>query len=370
MTDSFNDILRLYEYRIPPELIAQAPASPRDSAKLLAYDRISGTVTDAAFRDIGDFLPEGCVLVLNETKVVPAKLLLTRATGGSVSALSLGIRSDGVMRAYANRKLRPGEFLRMEGERGFIVEGSDDPTSLASGELRRAGKEWLLRPSFPIAELQQMLERHGHMPLPPYIKHTPLSPEELRREYQTVFAANPGSIAAPTASLHFTDALLDQLQKRGVTIVKVTLHVHLGTFAPLTEEQWAAGRLHTEEYVISSDSASVLTKAKKDGRKIVAVGTTVVRTLESAFALASADKSAADGQGGITRLSGTTDLFIKEGYPFKVVDALITNFHVPKSSLLMLVSAFAGREKILELYRHAIERRYRFFSFGDAMIIT
>lgn len=342
----FDDILRLYDYQFPPELIAQAPASPRDSAKLLVYDRAAGTITDAVFRDIGTFLPENAVLVLNETKVVPAKLLLTRATGGQVSALMLGVRSDGAMRALANRKLKPGEFLRMDGDRGFAVSGSLE-------------KEWLLTPSFPIAELTSMLERHGHMPLPPYIKRTPLSPEELRREYQTVFAANPGSIAAPTASLHFTDALLTQLQEQGIGIIKVTLHVHLGTFAPLTEEQWTAGALHTEEYVIDSDSVSALSAAKKAGRPLVAVGTTVVRTLESA----------SDEKGVITKPSGTTNLFIKEGYRFKIVDAMITNFHVPKSSLLMLVSAFAGRDKIMELYRHAVEEKYRFFSFGDAMLM-
>ena len=346
MSGSFYDILALYDYQFPPELIAQAPANPRDSAKLLVCDRESGQVTDAVFRDIGKFLPADSVLVLNETKVVPAKLELTRATGGKVSALSLGVRSDGVMRALANRKLKMGEFLTMDGDRGFTVVSDQQ-------------KEWLLRPSFPITELTSMLERHGHMPLPPYIKHTPLSPEELRREYQTVFAHNPGSIAAPTASLHFTDELLSQLQQQGIHIIKVTLHVHLGTFAPLTEEQWAAGRLHTEEYIIDPHSISALQEAKKQGRKIIAVGTTVVRTLESA----------SDENGIITRPSGTTDLFIKEGYRFKVVDALITNFHVPKSSLLMLVSAFAGRETIIDLYRHAIADRYRVFSFGDAMLI-
>jgi S-adenosylmethionine:tRNA ribosyltransferase-isomerase len=341
----FDDILGSYSYAFPPELIAQAPASPRDSAKLLAYDRKTGRTDWSTFAHIGDFLPKNAVLVLNKTKVVPAKLLLQRDTGGTVSVLSLGTEGGNV-RVLANRKLRPGEFLTLTGGKGFIVEPSD-------------GKEWRLRPSFPIAELQAMCESHGTMPLPPYIKHTPLTPEELRREYQSVFAEEAGSIAAPTASLHFTPELLESLEASGITLAYVTLHVHLGTFAPLTAEQWERGALHEEEYRIDPETITLLEAAKAAGRPVIAVGTTAVRTLESA----------ADEQGKIVKPHGTTTLFIREGYTFRMVDGIITNFHVPKSSLLMLVSAFCGRETLMDLYRQAIERELRLFSFGDGMLL-
>jgi S-adenosylmethionine:tRNA ribosyltransferase-isomerase len=201
--------------------------------------------------------------------------------------------------------------------------------------------------------------QQGTAPLPPYIKHTPLTREQLLTEYQSVFAKDPGSIAAPTASLHFTPELLASLQDRGIALAYTTLHVHLGTFAPLTEEQWQTGRLHQEEYHIDPQTIAVLEQAKRDGRPIIAVGTTVVRTLESAT----------DDAGVITRSEADTSLFIREGYTFRMVSGLITNFHVPRSSLLMLVAALTGRETLLSLYKEAIEKRFRLFSFGDAMLI-
>ncbi len=342
---ALEDTLRLYDYDFPQELIAKAPASPRDSARLLVYDRRTGERHDAIFRDIGAFLPKNAVLVLNTTKVIPARLALRRATGGTVSVLALGTSAEGV-RVMANRKLKIGEKLELTEGDHFTVAASE-------------GKYWLLHPSFTASRLQEMLDAHGQMPLPPYIKQTPLSPAEQRREYQSVFASVPGSIAAPTASLHFTPELPETLLRSGIEIVTLTLHVHLGTFAPLTDEQWQKGALHSEEYVIDPEAVSRLEVAKAAGRPIVAVGTTVVRTLESA----------SDGSGRIIRPRGTTDLFIREGYRFTFVDSLVTNFHVPRSSLLMLVSAFTGREKVLELYRHAIAEHYRLFSFGDAMLI-
>lgn len=343
----FDDMLAGYDYELPEELIAQAPAEPRDSAGLAVLERASGTVTWTHFREIGNFLPPGSVLVLNETKVIPARLRLRRATGVGVGVLLLSTET-GVLRVMADRKLKPGEVLSAEGDasREFEVVGPAD-------------RYWLLRPLFPLTELTSLLEAHGEMPLPPYIDRSPLSQSELKQRYQSVFARNEGSIAAPTASLHFTPELLASLEKAGHPIVRVTLHVNLGTFARLTPEQWASGSLHSEQYVISENSASALIKAKKEGIPIMAVGTTSARTLESAF----------DGEGRCVRPEGATDLFIREGYDFKIVDGLITNFHVPKSSLLMLVSAFAGREKIMDLYRQAVERRMRFFSFGDAMLI-
>ncbi len=347
MVEPFEDILRYYDFSVPQAQIATSPASPRDSARLLVFDRQTGKTDWAVFRDVAKFLPPKTVLVLNETKVIPAKMLLTRTTGGIVSALAIG--SDpitNVVRVMANRKLKTGEFLSLNGKTGFTVVGDDD-------------RFWLLRPTFPVADLQKQLDRHGTMPLPPYIKDSPLSKSALKREYQTVFAKEAGSIAAPTASLHFTRKLLKDIEESGVRIVRLTLHVHLGTFAPLTEEHWKTGILHTESYAISPDAVRVLENAKSAGDTIVAVGTTVVRTLESA----------ADEYGKIVRPEGQTSLFIREGYRFRMVDSLITNFHVPKSSLLMLVSAFAGRENILDLYRQAVEKQFRFFSFGDAMLI-
>ncbi len=342
----FQKALAAYDYQFPHELIATAPAHPRDSAKLLVLDRASGDIHFTVFKDIGKFLPTKSVLVLNETKVIPARVALTRSTGGTVSVLSLGVTAQGFLRVLSPKKLREGEFLKMHGKEGFVVKKSDQ-------------KEWLLEANFPISKLQKELEKFGTMPLPPYIKHTPLTEREIKREYQTVFAKNPGSIAAPTASLHFTKKLLRDLEKQGHKIIRVTLHVHLGTFAPLTEEQWKTGVLHTEEYVIGAAASRALEQAKKDGRRIIAVGTTVARTLESS----------SDRRGHISKPSGATSLFIREGYEWKMVDGLITNFHVPKSSLLMLVSAFASREKIIDAYQQAIQKRLRLFSFGDGMFI-
>lgn len=344
MTPSFEAVLAQYDYLLPQELIAQAPASPRDSAGLLVHDRKTGSTDWSTFAHIGEYLPPASVLVMNETKVIPAKMELERATGGRVSALAIGTTETAV-RVMANRKLTTGEVLQLGTQAKFTVAGSDD-------------RYWLLQPSFPLSELDRVLEAAGSMPLPPYIKHTPLSPAQQRDEYQSVFARNPGSIAAPTASLHFTDALLESLRARGIRTAFVTLHVHLGTFAPLTAEQWKSGKLHVEYFSIAPETAALLNDAKAKGQTIVAVGTTSVRALESATT-----------NGKITLHEGTTDLFIREGYAFSMVDALITNFHVPKSSLLMLVAAFTGRERMLQLYQQAIAKRMRFFSFGDAMLI-
>ncbi len=342
---SFQEALDRYDYVLSKERIAQRPAHPRDSAKLLVYDRKTAEVRDMLFRNIGDFLPSRSVLVLNETKVIPAKLMAKRSTGGHVSLLYLK-REGEYLLVLANRRLRPGEELRLSQEESLIVEGE-------------SGNAWLLKPSFRVSRIEDILESIGSAPLPPYIKRTPLSPEEVRQEYQSVFAKEPGSIAAPTASLHFTSALLDSLCAAGVRIARVTLHVHLGTFAPLSQRQWKEGKLHEEYYHMDEDVVKILEEAKKAHDPIIAVGTTVVRALESA----------SDREGRIVRPSGTTDLFIREGYKFRLVEGLITNFHVPRSSLLMLVAAFMGEDELFSLYEHAIERQYRFFSFGDAMLI-
>jgi len=341
---SFDDILRQFDYTLPDELIAHTPADPRDSSQLLIHHRKSGETKWDIFHNVGDYLPQNALLVLNETKVIPARLVLTRVTGGKVAVLCLGLEGE-LVRVLANRKLKLGEALTIGDDALFSVEGQDE-------------KYWLLRPMFPLAQFHRILDTHGDMPLPPYI-HSPLSREELKRQYQTVFAKEEGSVAAPTASLHFTPELLLRLQEQGIGFARVTLHVHLGTFAPLTEEHWNSGTLHAERYHIDAESVVQLEQAKAEGRTIIPVGTTALRTLESAF----------DAQGKCIAPKGETALFIREGYPFKMADGLITNFHVPKSSLLMLVCAFAGREAVLDLYRQAIERRLRFFSFGDGMLL-
>jgi S-adenosylmethionine:tRNA ribosyltransferase-isomerase len=343
-TKDFHSILASYDYPLPPELLAKEPASPRDSAKLLIFDRANQSVRFDVFRNVQNYLPRDCVLVLNQTKVIPAKIMLKKQTGGTVSVLFLSKTSETIT-VLASGSLRPGDTLAWERYCTFSVKKRND-------------REAVLVPSVSIEQFLDLLRTHGETPLPPYLKDSPLKEDRRRTEYQTVFARKEGSVAAPTAGLHFTEHLLMEIEKNGRAVVSITLHVNLGTFAPLTEEQWREGKLHTEYYSIDQHTAEVLAEAKKQHRPIVAVGTTTVRALESA-------------SDGITlkNLTGSTDLFITENYQPHFVDHLITNFHVPKSSLMMLVSAFTGRQKLLDLYQQAIGKRMRFFSFGDAMII-
>ncbi|MDO8585063.1 MAG: tRNA preQ1(34) S-adenosylmethionine ribosyltransferase-isomerase QueA [bacterium] len=349
---TFQREIKKYDYDLPEELIAQDPVSPRDSARLLVYDRKTGEVSYSHFRDLVSFLPKNAVLVFNETKVLPARLSVKKESGGMVKILYLAIVGK-CIRVFSNRPLHSGAELTIVKNLGFIVEKKDD-------------KYYLLRPTFPLAKLYDVLERYGTAPIPPYIKHSKLKGKALRAQYETVFAKHRGSVAAPTASLHFTRELLVKIRRAGIAVKFVTLHVNLGTFAPLTEAQWRKGLLHEEEYMIDARTATFLNKSKKEGRPIIAVGTTVARTLESA---------AASVIPGLTRnpelkvLSGSTRLFIREGDKFKFVQGLITNFHVPQSSLLMLVAALTGRKKLMELYQNAIHLRFRFFSFGDGMLV-
>ncbi|MDE2001251.1 MAG: tRNA preQ1(34) S-adenosylmethionine ribosyltransferase-isomerase QueA [Patescibacteria group bacterium] len=341
----FEGLLAAYDFRFPESAIAQEPASPRDAARLLIYDRATKKASFDVFSRIGDHLPKGAVLVMNDTKVLPARLWVRKPTGGKAAIIYLD-QARGLMKVMADRKLNPGSVLRLTPKLSFRV-------------VRQEEKFYYLRPSFPMSRLFAVLERYGHTPIPPYIKHSPLDEAKLREKYQTVFARVRGSVAAPTASLHFTKRLLRTLKKRGIRIAFVTLHVNIGTFAPLTEDQARSGKLHEEWYVIDRKTIAELEKAKKSGCPVIAVGTTAVRTLESA----------ADASGKLKRLTGTTDLFIREGYRFRFVDGLITNFHVPKSSLLMLVAALTGRAKLLELYRKAIRKGFKLFSFGDGMLV-
>lgn len=343
--NTLDDILAPYDYQVPPELIAESPAHPRDSARLLVYNRSTGETSFNTFANITDYLPKNAVLVFNQTKVFPARMHLTKdETGGKVEALYLET-VHGMLRVMASGKIAEGDTLRWEEKHLFTVE-------------QRDGKYALLQPSFPLGDLHRLLYKYGETPLPPYIKHSPLSEEQKRAEYQTVFAKQEGSVAAPTAGLHFTPELLRAIHAHGCSIVYVTLHVNLGTFAPITEEHMKQKRLHTEAYNIDEDTAAFLNEAKSQGRPIIAVGTTSVRTLESATV-----------NGRIEKLADMTSIFITENDTLKFVDGLITNFHVPKSSLLMLVSAMTGRETLLDLYSQAIEKKFRFFSFGDGMLI-
>lgn len=349
---TIDQTLAPYDYTLPQHLIAASPAHPRDSAKLLVYDRSTGDVSFDEFRRIINYLPKDTVLVFNQTKVIPARMQLHKETGGAVEALYLGSQQD-KLRVMAGGKIAKGDRLAWEDDHFLTVDERD-------------GKYAVLTPSFPIANLHDLLIQYGETPLPPYIQDSPLSETERRTEYQTVYARDEGSVAAPTAGLHFTPELIQSIKQAGIDTAYVTLHVNLGTFAPLTEDHLKEKKLHEEWYEIDPKTAAFLNKAKSDDRPIVAVGTTTVRTLESAARTPGHDAAEAPL---LHRLSGTTNIFLTDDDPILFVDGLITNFHVPKSSLLMLVSAFTGRETLMDLYHQAIEKEFRFFSFGDAMLV-
>jgi len=346
MNNSVNKFQDNYLYPFPKELIAQEPASPRDSARLLIYNRINQSVGFDKFINLTEYLPKGAILVFNETKVIPARLTLRKETGGKVGVLFIE-KSSGLIKVMADRKLIIGSKLFITSKLFFTIEKQEE-------------KYYLLKSSFNLKILQQILEKYGDTPIPPYIKHSPLKESELRERYQTIFAKTKGSVAAPTASLHFTERLIKKMKSKGFGVEFITLHVGLGTFAPLEEKNFKLNKLHEEKYFIDQRVACALNHAKKIGRPIIAVGTTTARTLESA--------SLKNGQ--LKNLADATDLFIREGYKFKFVDGLITNFHVPRSSLMMLVSALTGRKKLLKLYKIAISKRFWLFSFGDGMLIT
>lgn len=341
---TFEQILNQYNYEFPQELIAQAPSSPRDSAKLLIYDKSSHEINHDKFLHLADYISKNSVIVFNQTKVVPARLTLKKITGGKVTILYLETVGN-LIKVLSDRKITVGTTLSISKLSFEIVKQQD--------------KFYFLKPNFPISKLFSVLEKFGETPIPPYIKKSPLHGKNLQQKYQTVFAKTKGSVAAPTASLHFTKNLIAKLKKQKITVAYVTLHVNLGTFATLTDQQLKTGKLHKEWFEIDPKTALILNKAKKAGNPIIAVGTTVVRTLESA----------SDKKGQLTKLSGTTDIFIKPGYKFKFIDEIITNFHVPKSSLMMLVASFIGRLELLSLYKLAIAKQYKLFSFGDGMYL-
>lgn len=343
--------LNKYDYKLPQKLIANKPLSPRDSARLLIYKPGKQTEYNT-FKNIGRYLPKNSVLVFNQTKVWPARLPVKKLSGGKAELLYISHNNEEA-KFLSNRPLKPSQKVFADKDAGFEV-------------LKKTGQFYFLKPLFNINNLMEVLKKYGVTPLPPYIKNSPLSESQKRREYQSVFAKTGLSMAAPTASLHFTKNTIKSLKTHGTQVEFLRLDVGLGTFASLTEKNLQTGKLHEEFYYIDSKTASRLNKAKKQGRPIIAVGTTVARTLESA------SFSSHPGAGGdplLKKLSGTTNLFIRPPYHFKFIDGLITNFHVPKSSLLMLVSAFIGRKNVLNLYKKANQKKFRFFSFGDGMLL-
>lgn len=344
-----------FDYHLPPELIAQVPIEKRDESRLLVVDRQTGRLTDSSFAELPQILADAGVtlLVQNDTKVLPARLYGTKLTGGHVEFLFISPQGDGAIwtaLSKSSKPLRPGAVITLTGQEKIrILENlGDGKVQVDFGDAIRARK---------------ILETGGYAPLPPYIRRERNSPEELnsldRRRYQTVYAKSEGAVAAPTAGLHFTDEILKRVEEAGIARAMVTLHVGIGTFLPVRVENIVDHKMHEERYVIDESAATKINDAVKAKGRIVAVGTTSSRTLEAA----------ADSQGYVTANSGSTNLFIYPGYRFKVVGGLVTNFHMPMSTLLMLVSAFSGSERILTAYKHAIEQKYRFLSYGDAMVL-
>lgn len=334
-----------FNFILPEELIAQTPIDKRDASRLLVLDKKSGDISHRHFSDILDFLKPGDCLVLNDSRVIPARLFGERKTGGAVEVLLLKDLGNNKWEALT----RPGRKTKI-GEEIFF--GNKKLKAVVRDELPDGKRvvEFFFDGIF-----LEILEELGQMPLPPYIHERLENPER----YQTVYSKNTGSAAAPTAGLHFTDELLEKIREKGVNTAFVTLHVGLGTFRPVKADSIEDHIMHSEYFEIPEESQKLILETKKSGGRIIAVGTTSCRTLESAFS----------DDGNITKTSGDTSIFIYPGYKFKAVDALITNFHLPESTLIMLVSALAGRENILNAYETAIKEKYRFFSFGDAMLI-
>ncbi len=339
-----------FDYELPPELIAQQPLPERDASRLLVLDRASGRIAHHAFTELPALLNRGDLLLVNRSRVIPARLLGRRARGGEGEILLVRDRGEGRWEAMVRpgRHLRPGQRLTIDDDLSVVVESE----ALAEDGRRR------VRLLSRRRDVDGALERCGHVPLPPYIRRAD-EPSD-RERYQTVYARESGSVAAPTAGLHFTPSLLARLAERGVERAELVLHVGPGTFQPVKVSRVEDHRVASEAYAVPPETAAALARARSRGGRIVAVGTTTVRTLESA---AGADGSVAAG-------AGETDLVIRPGHRFRAVDVLLTNFHLPRSSLLLLVAAFAGREAVLRAYAEAVRQRYRFYSYGDAMMVT
>jgi S-adenosylmethionine:tRNA ribosyltransferase-isomerase len=337
-----------FDFELPQSLIAQQPLGERSASRLLSLDRSSAQISHRCFSDLPGLLREGDLLVRNETRVLPARLLGKKESGGQIELLLIR-QSDSAQNIWrcmtrSSKPVRVGSRLDFsEGVFGEVVEAVDDGQRLVR--------------FFCDGDFLETLERVGHMPLPPYIRREDHDQDKDR--YQTVFANNPGAIAAPTAGLHFTEEVFATLAERHIDVCGITLHVGPGTFLPVRTENLDEHRMHSEAYEITEGAAEQINKARSEGRRVIAMGTTVTRTLEHAV----------DDNGLLQAGQGETDLFIKPGFRFRLIDALITNFHLPKSTLLVLVSAFAGKEFILKAYQEAVTQEYRFFSYGDCMLI-
>ena len=353
---SFDDV-SLYDYELPEELIAKEPLPERDASRLLVLDRQTGAIQHRGIRELADLLRPGDCLVLNDTRVLPARLIGQRTnTGGKWEGLYLGQAENGDWRLIGQTRgyLKPGERVVL------IPLGHDPPSISDSLHLMLIDREpdgvWLMRPE-PAGDTHSLLQQFGTMPLPPYMQRKVATDSDWQR-YQTTYASHPGSVAAPTAGLHLTESLLADIEGRGIRIARVTLHVGLGTFRPISATTLSGHTMHSEWCEIGEPAVRTIQDARERGGRIVAVGTTSVRTLETA---------AADGQ--LRSWRGTTSIFIRPPYQFRFVDGLLTNFHLPRSTLFVLVSAFAGLEHIQAAYAAAIRERYRFYSYGDAMLI-
>ncbi|HEY7517464.1 MAG TPA: tRNA preQ1(34) S-adenosylmethionine ribosyltransferase-isomerase QueA [Methylomirabilota bacterium] len=336
-----------FDYHLPPERIAQAPAETRDASRLLAVDRAAGSLRDHRFDELPSLLRADDCLVVNDSRVIPARVAAEDVDGRPVELLFVEAVSEGVWRALVRpgRRCRPGVHLRAGGARLRVIGVEPDGARLIAREH---------------GTIASLLEQQGVPPLPPYIdRHAKPSPEDWER-YQTVYAKAAGSVAAPTAGLHFTERLLDHLRSRGVEVHALTLHVGPATFRPVTSPTVEGHTIAAEAAIVPATTAAAVNRARADGRRVVAVGTTATRALESAVG----------DDGRVAALAGAAGLTIRPGHRFRAIDALLTNFHLPRSSLLLLVAAFAGRELTLRAYRHAVAAEYRFYSYGDAMLIT
>lgn len=341
--------IKEYSFELPPELIAQTPADKRGSDRLMVVNRTTGAVVDSVMSDFVEYLEKGSVLVVNNSKVRKARLYATSETGGTVEFLFLEENLDKSWQAMVTKAKR-----QHVGKRYTFGEGD----FLFHAQILSENEDGTRSVQFDEEISEAFFQKLGHVPLPPYIKREDDFQDESR--YQTIYAANEGSVAAPTAGLHFTPEIMDKIRSKGCTIVPITLHVGPGTFLPVRTEKLEDHHMHYERFEISSESASLINEAKREGRAIIATGTTSVRTLESAY-----DEEKSQIVPGLNR----TNLFIRPGYKWKVVDHLLTNFHTPESTLLVLVSTFAGKTLIDRAYQHAIDERYHFFSYGDAMFI-
>lgn len=352
-----------YDYDLPEDFIAKDPAQPRESAKLFVYNTKTDEISFDTFANIRQYLPAESMLVFNNTRVIPARLWLKKETGGKIEVLLMMNeyrRGDTLVKGVVDRKIEVGAKLYFQSGAYLLVDHQEE-------------QFFFFKPSMPISGLWTLLDIEGVTPIPPYIKGSSLNEKTLREEYQSVLAKVPASVAAPTASLHFSDSLLKELKNNGVDRAEVTLHVGAGTFAPINENNFISKKLFTEYFTVDEDTAKQINNAKADGVSVIPVGTTALRTLESAATISSLDEDGKTHYHLKAESGKPTDIFVFPPYEFKIADALITNFHVPRSSLMLLVDAMleakGAKRRIIDLYEIAKQNDFRFYSFGDGMLI-